>query len=231
MGDVQGGNPMSQAPRRGFLGSSIGRKLIMAVTGVILVGFVLGHMIGNLQVYLGPEALNHYGVLLRSLLHGAGLWVVRAVMLTTVALHIWAATSLTLESRRARPVGYREQQWKESTYASRTMRWSGVIILLFVIYHLMHFTTGTAHPDFIEGDIYHNFVTGFQSVPVSIVYIVAMIALGLHLRHGVWSMFQTLGVSHPRYIALAHVAAWLVALLVVVGNISFPVTVLAGIVK
>jgi succinate dehydrogenase / fumarate reductase cytochrome b subunit len=203
----------------------------MAVTGVILVGFVLGHMIGNLQVYLGPEALNHYGVLLRSLLHGAGLWVVRAVMLTAVALHIWAATSLTLESRRARPVGYREQQWKESTYASRTMRWSGVIILLFVIYHLMHFTTGTAHPNFIEGDIYHNFVTGFQSVPVSIVYIVAMIALGLHLRHGVWSMFQTLGVSHPRYIALAHIAAWLVALLVVVGNISFPVMVLAGIVK
>ena len=222
---------MSQAPRRGFLGSSIGRKLIMAVTGVILVGFVLGHMIGNLQVYLGPEALNHYGVFLRTMIHGAGLWVVRAIMLTAVALHVWAATSLTLESRRARPVGYREQQWKESTYASRTMRWGGVIILLFVIYHLMHFTTGTAHPDFIEGDIYHNFVTGFQSVPVSLVYIFAMIALGLHLRHGVWSMFQTLGVSHPRYIALAHAAAWLVALLVVVGNISFPVAVLAGIVK
>jgi succinate dehydrogenase / fumarate reductase cytochrome b subunit len=203
----------------------------MAVTGVILVGFVLGHMIGNLQVYLGPEALNHYGVLLRSLLHGAGLWVVRAIMLTAVILHIWAATSLTRESRRARPVGYREQQWKESTYASRTMRWSGVIILLFVIYHLMHFTTGTAHPNFIEGDIYHNFVTGFQSVPVSLVYIFAMIALGLHLRHGVWSMFQTLGVSHPRYIALAHAAAWLIALLVIVGNVSFPVTVLAGIVK
>jgi len=220
---------MSQAP--GFLGSSIGRKVVMAVTGLILFGFVLGHMIGNLQVYLGPEALNHYGVLLRQLLHGAGLWVVRAVMLTAVSLHIWAATSLTLESRRARPEGYREQKWKESTYASRTMRWGGVILLLFVIYHLLHFTTGTVHPDFVEGDIYHNFVTGFQSVPVSLAYILAMVALGLHLRHGVWSMFQTLGVSHPRYIRIAHAAAWIFAIIIVAGNISFPVAVLAGIVK
>ena len=121
---------------------------------------------------------------------------------TAVSLHIWSATSLTLESRRARPEGYREQKWKESTYASRTMRWGGVIILLFVIYHLLHFTTGTVHPSFIEGDIYHNFVAGFQSVPVSLFYIVAMLALGLHLRHGVWSMFQTLGVSHPRYMRI-----------------------------
>jgi succinate dehydrogenase / fumarate reductase cytochrome b subunit len=220
---------MSQAPD--FFGSSIGRKVVMAVTGLILFGFVLGHMLGNLQVYLGPEALNHYAVFLRQMLHGTGLWVVRAVLLASVSLHIWAATSLTLESWRARPIGYREQKWKESTYASRTMRWGGVIIFLFVIYHLLHFTTGTAHPNFIEGDVYHNFVTGFQSVPVSIAYIVAMIALGLHLRHGVWSMCQTLGVSHPRYIRLAHIAAWGFAVLIVVGNISFPVTVLAGIVK
>jgi succinate dehydrogenase cytochrome b subunit len=220
---------MNQAPD--FLGSSIGRKVVMAVTGLILFGFVLGHMIGNLQVYLGPEALNHYGVLLRQLLHGAGLWVVRAVMLTAVSFHIWAATSLTLESRRARPEGYRQRKWKESTYASRTMRWGGVIILLFVIYHLLHFTTGTVHPNFIEGDIYHNFVVGFQSVPVSLFYIIAMVALGFHLRHGVWSMFQTLGVSHPRYIRLAHAAAWIFAVLIVVGNISFPIAVLTGIVK
>jgi succinate dehydrogenase / fumarate reductase cytochrome b subunit len=100
-----------------------------------------------------------------------------------------------------------------------------------VIYHLLHFTTGTVHPSFIEGDIYHNFVAGFQSVPVSLFYIVAMLALGLHLRHGVWSMFQTLGVSHPRYMRLVHVAAWIFAALVVAGNISFPIAVLAGIVK
>jgi succinate dehydrogenase / fumarate reductase cytochrome b subunit len=203
----------------------------MAVTGAILVLFVLGHMLGNLQVYLGPEALNRYGALLRQLLHGTGLWIVRFGLLAAVSLHIWSATALTLESRRARPQGYREVRWKESTYASRTMRWGGVILLLFVVYHLLHFTTGTAHPDFVEGDVYHNFVTGFQNVPASLVYIVAMLALGLHLRHGVWSMFQTLGVSHPRYMRLARAGAWILAALVVTGNVSFPLAVLAGIVK
>jgi len=222
---------MPQAATTTFWRSSIGRKVVMAVTGAILFGFVLGHLAGNLTVYLGPEALNGYAVFLRQFLHGAGLWVARAVLLLSVILHIWSATSLTLTSRAARPVGYRERQWTESTYASRTMRWSGVIILFFVIYHLLHFTFGTVHPSFVEGDVYHNFVTGFQSVPVSIAYIVAMIFLGLHLRHGVWSMFQTLGVSHPRYIRWAHVGAWIFALIVVVGNCSFPIAVLAGLVK
>jgi succinate dehydrogenase / fumarate reductase, cytochrome b subunit len=216
---------------RGFFGSSIGRKVVMAVTGAVLFGFVVGHLIGNLQVYLGPEAMNAYSAMLRQVFHGAGLWIARAVLLASAVLHIWAATSLTLQSRAARPVGYREQKWRESTYASRTMRWSGVIIFVFVIYHLLHFTIGSVHPSFIEGDVYHNFVAGFRSVPVSLFYIFAMILLGLHLRHGVWSMFQTLGVSHPRYIRMAHVGAWVFAVLVVVGNISFPLAVLAGIVK
>jgi succinate dehydrogenase / fumarate reductase cytochrome b subunit len=216
---------------RGFLGSSIGRKVVMAVTGAILFGFVLVHMIGNLQVYLGPDALNAYGVFLRHLLHGMGLWIARGVLLIAVILHIWSATSLTLSSRAARPVGYREQKWKESTYASRTMRWSGVILFFFIVYHLLHFTIGSAHPSFIEGDVYHNFVAGFRSVPASIFYIVAMILLGLHLRHGIWSMFQTLGVSHPRYMRLTHIGAWIFAGIIVIGNISFPLAVLAGIVK
>jgi succinate dehydrogenase / fumarate reductase cytochrome b subunit len=216
---------------RGFAGSSIGRKVVMAVTGAILFGFVFVHMLGNLQVYLGPAALNHYGVFLRELLHGAGIWIARSVLLVAVLLHIWSATSLTLDSRRARPEGYRQQKWKESTYASRTMRWGGVILLLFVIYHLLHFTTGSVHQSFIEGDVYHNFVSGFRVVPVSLFYIFAMLALGLHLRHGVWSMFQTLGVSHPRYIRMAHVGAWIFAAIIVIGNISFPLAVLAGIVR
>jgi succinate dehydrogenase / fumarate reductase cytochrome b subunit len=219
---------MSQAP--GFLGSSIGRKVIMAVTGVILFGYVFGHMIGNLQVYLGPEALNHYAVLLRTILHGWALWVVRIVMLAAVGLHIWAAAALTLESRRARPQAYGEVKWKESTYASRTMRWGGVILLLFIIFHILNLTTGTVHPNFVEGDVYRNFVVAFQNVPTSIAYVIAMIALALHLRHGVWSMFQTLGVSHPRYIALAHAAAWAFAVIILVGNLSFPIMVLAGVI-
>jgi len=220
---------MSQAP--GFLGSSIGKKVVMALTGVILVVYVVGHMFGNLQVYLGPEALNAYGAFLRSVLHGSAIWIVRAIMLVAAVLHIWAAWSLTLESRRARPLGYGEQRWKESTYASRTMRWGGVIILLFVIFHILNLTTGTVHPSFVHGDIYHNFVTGFQNVPASIVYMIAMVALALHLRHGVWSMFQTLGVSHPRYIAMAHVLAWFTAVIVLVGNLSFPIMVLAGVIR
>jgi succinate dehydrogenase / fumarate reductase, cytochrome b subunit len=224
----EGGGRMSQAPA--FLGSSIGRKVIMAVTGVMLFGYVFFHMIGNLQVYLGPEALNHYAVLLRTLLHGAMIWIVRAVMLAAVGLHIWAATSLTLESWRARPKAYGLQRWKESTYASRTMRWGGVIILLFVIFHLLNLTTGTVHPNFVEGDVYHNFVAAFQNVPTSIVYMIAMIALALHLRHGVWSMFQTLGVSHPRYIAWAHAVAWAFAAIILIGNLSFPIMVLAGVI-
>ena len=213
------------------MGSSIGRKVIMAVTGAILFGFVMVHMLGNLQVYLGPEPINNYGVFLRQALHGTGIWIARAILLAAVLLHIWSATSLTLDSRRARPDGYRQQKWKESTYASRTMRWGGVILLLFIIYHLLHFTTGTVHQSFIEGDVYHNFVAGFRSVPVSLFYIFAMLALGLHLRHGVWSMFQTLGVSHPRYIRMAHVGAWIFAAVIVIGNISFPLAVLAGIVR
>jgi succinate dehydrogenase / fumarate reductase cytochrome b subunit len=220
---------MSQA--RGFVDSTIGRKVIMAATGAILFGFVLAHMLGNLQVYLGPEAMNNYAVFLRQVLHGTGLWIARVVLLVAVVLHIWSAASLTLTSRRARPEGYRKEKWKESTYASRTMRWGGVILLLFVIYHLLHFTTGTLHQSFIEGDVYHNFVAGFRNVWVSAFYIFAMLALGLHLRHGLWSMCQTLGVSHPRYIRMAHVGAWIFAAIVVIGNISFPLAVLAGIVR
>jgi succinate dehydrogenase / fumarate reductase cytochrome b subunit len=219
------------AEPRAFLRSSIGRKVVMAVTGAILFGFVLVHMIGNLQVYLGPEAMNAYGVFLREILHGAGLWIARIVLLAAAILHIWSATSLTLDSRKARPVAYAEQKWEESTYASRTMRWSGVILLLFIVYHLMHFTFGNAHPSFIHGDIYHNVIAGFRSVPVSVVYIVAMIFLGLHLRHGLWSMCQTLGVSHPKHIEIAKTGAWIFAAIIVLGNISFPLAVLAGILK
>ncbi len=203
----------------------------MAVTGVLLFGFVLVHMAGNLQVYLGPEAMNAYAAWLRGVLHGAGLWIARAGLLAAAGLHIWAATSLTLESRAARPVGYHAWTPEESTYASRTMRWGGVIILLFVIYHLLHFTFGTVHPDFRHGDVYRNFVTGFRQVPVSIAYVVAMLAVGLHLRHGVWSMLRTLGLAHPRWTAWAQLAALLFALVVTLGNLSFPIAVLAGVVQ
>jgi succinate dehydrogenase cytochrome b subunit len=217
---------MATAGSPGFFRSSIGKKVVMAASGAVLFGFVVGHMLGNLQVYLGPTALNTYAEKLRHL--GPLLWAVRAVLLGAVTLHIASAWSLTRTSHAARPVGYRERESRESTYASRTMRWGGVILLLFIVYHLMHFTFGNAHPDFVPGDVFHNFVAGFRSPVVSGFYIAAMLALGLHLYHGVWSMMQTLGLSHPRYDNLRHALATLVAVAVVVGNVSFPVAVLAG---
>ena len=209
-----------------FFGSSIGKKVVMAVTGFALFGFVVAHMVGNLQVFLGPAALNAYAKALRNL--GPLLWLARIGLLVAVGLHIWAAYSLTMMNRAARPQGYREKEHRESTFASRTMRWSGVLLLLFIVYHLMHLTWGNAHPDFVDGDVYHNFIVGFRPVLVSAVYILAMLALGLHMYHGVWSILQTLGLSHPRYNHLVHAFATLVTVVVVAGNIAMPVAVLAG---
>ena len=215
-----------------FFGSSIGKKVVMAASGLVLFGFVVGHMIGNLQIYLGAEALNEYAEFLRHFLHGQGIWLARAGVLLAVALHIWAATTLTLGSWAARPQGYkRRQKYVESTYASRTMRWGGPIVLIFIIYHLLHFTTGQAHGEFIHGDIYHNVVIGFSVWWVSAFYIIAMLVLGLHLYHGISSMLQTLGLSHPRYNGWRSAIALLVAVAVVVGNISIPVAVLTGFVS
>ncbi len=203
----------------------------MAATGVMLFAFVVGHMAGNLQVYLGPGPINEYGKLLRELLHGAGIWIARGGLLAVVGLHVWAATSLALQNRAARPQGYRRVRRVESTYASRTMIWSGPILALFVVYHLLHLTTGAAHPAFVEGDVYHNVVAGFSQWPVSAFYIVAMLALGLHMYHGVWSMLQSLGLSHPRWNGLRRAFAIGSTVIVVAGNISIPVAVLTGLVR
>jgi succinate dehydrogenase / fumarate reductase, cytochrome b subunit len=214
-----------------FLSTTVGKKVVMALTGLILFGFVIVHMLGNLQVYLGAEAINAYGVTLHTLLHGGGIWLFRAVLLSAVLLHIWAMAGLTLANRRARDVGYREWKARESTYASRTMRWSGVFLLAFIIFHLLHFTTGDVHPDFIPGDVYHNVISGFQVMPVAILYILATLALGLHLFHGAWSMLQTLGLNHPRYNRLRNVVCVGLAALVVIANLSFPVAVLTGLLR
>lgn len=222
--------PVAAGPRRAatFLASTVGRKVIMAATGIILFGFVFGHMIGNMQVYLGAEALNHYAHFLRTFLHGGGIWIARSVIVVSAVLHVWSATTLTLENWKARPVKYRQARRRESSYASRTMVLSGPILFFFIGYHLMHLTIGNVHPDFVEGDVYHNFITGFQSVPASLFYIVGMLALGYHLWHGVWSMLQTLGMSHPRYNGLRRGFATVFTLIIVLGNISFPVAVLTG---
>lgn len=213
-----------------FLGSSIGKKVVMAASGLVLYAFVVGHMVGNLQVYLGPKAINDYGEFLRHFLHGQGLWIARASLLAAVGVHVWAAVVLTLANWSARPVGYRDWQASESTYASRTMVWSGPILAAFVFYHLAHFTLGTAHPDFVPGDVYHNVVVGFQNPFASAFYILAMVALGLHMYHGFWSMLHTLGLSHPRWNPVRRTASLVLAWIVVLGNVSIPLAVLAGLV-
>jgi len=212
-----------------LLRSSIGRKVIMAVTGVALFGFVLAHMAGNLQAFAGPTKLDEYGAALRRV--PAVLWTFRLGLLAIAILHVWAAASLTLTSRGARSRGYRALTPQDSTYASRSMRISGVVLLVFIVYHLLHLTLGSAHPDFVEGAVTHNVVAGFNVLWVTCFYFLAMACLGLHLWHGVWSMTQTLGLAHPRYDALRENAATVFALLVVLGFLAVPVGVLTGLIR
>ncbi len=215
-----------------FLASTIGRKVVMAVTGLVLFGFVFVHMLGNLQVFLPDlEAINRYGLFLKEALHGAGIWIARGVLLGSVAGHVWAAWSLSRTSWNARPVAYRAVTPDASTYASRTMRWSGPILLLFIVYHLLHFTVGTVHPSFVDGDVRHNLIAGFSVWPVSVAYIVAMLALGLHLKHGTWSMLQTLGASHPRWNRARNAAATVFTVVIVLGFIAVPLAVMTGVLK
>ncbi|HEX6309130.1 MAG TPA: succinate dehydrogenase cytochrome b subunit [Longimicrobiales bacterium] len=216
-------------------GSSVGKKIAMALSGVILVLFVIFHLYGNLKAFYGPEVYNAYAEGLRAygapiFGHGHILWILRIGLIAAATIHIVAAVQLVLRSNAARDAGYRKYENLAFSYASRTMRWGGVIILLFVIYHLMHFTWGNAHPDFIPGDVYHNFVVGFRMWPVALVYIAAMIPLGLHLYHGIWSMFQTLGANNPRFNRWRRPLAGAIATIIVLGNISFPIAVLTGII-
>ena len=221
-----------------FWATAIGKKAVMAVTGVFLFGWIFLHMVGNLKLYLGAEHLNEYAKFLitmgaPALPNKALLWVVRVLLIVAVWLHIQAATQLTLMNRAARPIGYRSREFVVGTYAARTMRWGGVIILLFVIYHLLHFTTGAVHPDFIEHDVYHNVVSGFQPKYwwVDAFYIIANLALGLHLYHGLWSMFNSLGLNNPKFNNWKKVFAIAFALVITVGNLSFPISVLMGFVR
>jgi succinate dehydrogenase / fumarate reductase cytochrome b subunit len=214
-----------------FFGSTIGRKIVMAVTGVILFGFVVAHMAGNLQLYLGPGAMNAYAVFLREILHGAGLWIARAVLLGAVVLHVWAAVSLTRLDLAARPIEYRAWKAGQATYASRSMRWTGVFVALFVVYHLLDLTFGTVNPGFEDGNVYGNVVRSFQRVPVAVFYLAAMGLLGLHLKHGTLAMLRTLGLSHPRHLAVAGQVLTVLVALTIAANVSFPLAVLFGVVR
>jgi succinate dehydrogenase / fumarate reductase cytochrome b subunit len=212
-----------------FYESTIGKKAIMAVTGLILFGFLIAHMLGNLQIFLGPEVMNHYA----ETLHGNPplLWSVRTVLLISVVLHIWASVSLWSLKKEARPVAYVKKASVGSTWASRTMMVSGPIVAAFVVFHLLHLTTGTVPLPFIPLHAYENLVNGFSVIPIAILYIVVMVFIGFHLSHGIWSMFQSIGFSHPKYTPMIKTFAAVFAWILIAGFISVPVAVLTGLVR
>lgn len=210
-----------------FYRSVIGKKILMAVTGILLVGFLLSHMASNVLVFKDPAALDAYAEWLRSF--GPLLWVARLGLLGLAVVHVAMAVQLTALSRRARPVGYEQLEHRSSTLGARTMRVGGFVLLFFIIFHILHFTTGTVHPDFVPGRVGENLILGFQLQPaVAGFYIVAMLALGLHLSHGIWSFFQTLGLNHPRWQSARTALAWGLAILIAGGLLVIPIGVLAG---
>ena len=209
-----------------FWRSTIGKKMVMAVTGIVMIGFIVGHVLGNLLVFRGPEKLNEYAAFLRGT--GGALWMARLVLLAAVILHVVAAVQLTQLQLTARPTGYDRKEPQVSTFAARTIRWGGLLIFFFVILHILHFTTGTLHPTFNHVDIYANMISAFRVPWISALYIVAMAALGLHLYHGTWSSIRTLGMNRASRDPLKHRAAFLLASAVWLGFTIIPVAILAG---
>ncbi len=212
---------------RSFWASTLGKKVVMAVTGLIMIGFLILHMAGNLQAFQGAEKFNGYAALLHGPLHEVVL-IQRVVLLLSVVLHIIAATQLTLLDRAARPVAYAKQQVQAATAASRTLRVGGVVLLVFIVLHLLHFTTGQLHPSFLPGDAYHNLVAGLANPLVAVGYLIAMVAIGLHLYHGAWSSLRSLGASSPSPHPRARPIAGVIALVVWLGFSVIPLAVLAG---
>ena len=219
------------APNRfaAFYRTTVGKKVVMAASGLILFVFVVGHLAGNLQIFLGPDKLNDYAAWLRRT--PELLWPARLVLLAALVLHVVASAQIVFANRRARTAPYADKRNIETNYAARTMAISGPLILLYVFYHLAMFTFLVTGPGYSHSDVYRNIVLGFQSPAISIVYIVAMLLLGMHLYHGAWSVLHTLGISSPRYRWLRHGLAPVVAVVITAGYISIPLAVLAGAVK
>ncbi len=219
-----------------FYRSTVGKKIVVAATGVAMASFLLAHMLGNLQVFAGrgatPETtkLNEYAELLRTEM--ALLWVARLGLITAVVLHAVTVAQLAVRNRAARPTPYKVFRTSQASLASRTMLWGGLAVLFYVVYHVLHFTVGSAHSDlFTPGDVYDNVVRSFQHPVIALVYIAAQIALFFHLSHGVQSAFRTLGVSHPGHISVVTKAGLAFAAIVTLGFVSVPVAVWAGLVR
>jgi succinate dehydrogenase / fumarate reductase cytochrome b subunit len=226
-------NPIDRAA--GFYAAPIGKKAVMAVTGVMLVGYVVAHMLGNLQIYsANPAQINAYAAFLHNPANAVLLWGARSVLLAAVILHVVAAVQLWLQNRAARPIAYVKKDDVPASYAARTMIWSGPIVGAFVVFHVLHLTAGKVLELHDVGgnpatpDVRYNVIAGFQNYAVSGFYIFAMILLCMHLYHGVWSMCQSLGISHPRYTRKLKWASAILAILIAIGNCSIPIAVMTG---
>ena len=206
--------------------STIGKKVVMAATGLIMVLFLISHMISNVLIFSNPAHLDHYAAWLRSL--GPLLWAARAGLLAALVLHILAAWQLTRRAHAARPEGYARHERLVTTYAARTMRWGGVLLAVFIVFHILHFTTGTFHPDFHPGEVGRNVIEGMAVKPVAVFYLVAMLALGIHFWHGIWAVFQTLGVDHPAWNRSRRVISIGLAIVVAGGFATIPLAALLG---
>jgi succinate dehydrogenase cytochrome b subunit len=232
------GTPVPEArPRRRvpflveFYRSDIGKKWVMAVTGLVLMGYVFAHMVGNLHVFEGARQLDEYGEWLREFLappfpRTMGLWIIRVVVIVSLALHIHAAYALTRVNWRARPQKYESRRdYVAANFAARTMRWTGIIVFLFLVFHILDLTWGAANPGYVRGEVYRNTVASFERVPVALAYIVANIALGVHLYHGGWSLFQSVGWNNPRFNIWRRYFAIGFAVVVTLGYIIVPIAV------
>ncbi|CAN5881730.1 succinate dehydrogenase cytochrome b subunit [soil metagenome] len=220
-----------------FYRSALGKKYVMALTGIAWMGYVFAHMVGNLKMYLGPESLNTYSEWLRESLlypilpHHVMLWILRLGLIAALALHVHAAWSLTRMNRKARPVKYQTaRDYIAADFAARTMRWTGIIVLLFIGYHLADLTWGWVNPGFVRGEVYRNVVASLSNPIVALFYLAANAALGVHLYHGAWSLFQSLGINSPRFNPWRRLFAIAFAAITVGGNLSFPIAVQLGIV-
>jgi succinate dehydrogenase / fumarate reductase cytochrome b subunit len=226
-------NPVHRVVR--FYEAPIGKKVIMAVTGVILFGYVVAHLLGNLQIFGNPDQINIYAAFLHNPANAGLLWGARVALLVAVILHIVASIQLWKLKSDARPVAYVKKEDPAASYASRTMMWSGPIVAAFVIFHVLHLTAGAVLPLQEIGpnqpNVRANVIAGFMNPAVSAFYILAMILLCMHLYHGLWSMFQSLGFSHPRYTPKLKKGAAIFAILIAIGNCSIPIAVMAGLVK
>ncbi len=209
-----------------FWQSTIGKKIVMAVTGIIGILFVIGHMSGNLLMFKGQEAMYHYALLLRTSM--PLLWAVRIGLIAAVVLHAVAAFQLTMLSRAARPQGYVERRPQVTTFAARTIRWGGVLLLVFIVLHLLQLTVGVIHPDFTHLDPYNNVRIALSNPLVAAFYVLAMAALGLHLYHGSWAVVRTLGVARPSTQPLKRRVALVIAIIVAAGFMIIPIAAVLG---